>query len=607
MKILNKLDKVKNFDKLRKKFFVFDCETYSSDARPEGFAFCCMYGFNYKKVFHTIKDFQDEIFSGAFKNKYIFCHWAEFDLNVIFGNIKKGLDRSSVFNGSNFIIAQKDNVLFADSLNIYKTSVSKIGEIIGITKKDMNTQFGQNKKFAYGEKEIDYCYTDCEIVWLALEKLFLMVQSVRPTLASLSLLYYRRFYQPFHFAYNEISLRFFESYYGGRVEAFKLGTTYSSKYDINSMYPYTMTYAQFPNPKFVKISDTNNVRGLMSDLKYYEGQATIKVKHKKVNFGFLPVKKDGKLIFPVGEFSGTWCFPEIRFALKEKVIEILEVKEVLISYPMESPFKKFANEVYQQRLKADGIEKNNLKLILTSLYGKFGQREKFKEIYFEQIPFDFIDLLTEKNIAYELKMFNKKRIDCYIHIFTPVKINKDFTQITVDEKGFETKIHSIPVFCSYITSLARVYLLENILKYQNNSVTYTDTDCICLEKEIFIPTSLELGAFKKELDYLIEIRGNKNYTEVLNGVENIKIKGIPKKCTKLDENSNEYKEIIKERNLINNKLPIYKFNTIVKTKKSIRQQKDAGVWEKQIKVISNEYTKRTQGKNGKTVPLLLNE
>lgn len=617
LKILNTLDEVKNLNKLRKKFFVFDCETYSKNARPEGFAFCCMTGYNYRKVFHTIKDFQDEIFSGAFKNKYIFCHWAEFDLNVIFGNIKKGLDRQAVFNGSNFIIAQKDNVLFADSLNIYKTSVSKIGEIIGVKKKEMNTRFGKNKKFKYGEKEIDYCYTDCEIVWQALEKIFIMVQSVRPTLASLSMLYYRRFYMPFHFGYNELSMKFFDSYYGGRVEAFKIGETISSKYDINSMYPYTMTYAKFPNPKFVRVSDATDIKGFMTDLKYYEGHATLKVRHKKVNFGFLPVKKDGKLIFPVGEFSGTWCFPEIRFALKEKIIEILEVKEVLISYPMESPFKKFAKEVYDKRLKADGIEKNNLKLILNSLYGKFGQREKFKEIYFDEIPFGFMELLDQENIPYELKMFNKERVDCYLHIFAPVKINKDYTEVKIDSKGFETKIHSIPVFCSYITSLARVYLLENILKYRRNLVTYTDTDCICLEREVNIVDSLELGAFKKEKDFLIEIRGNKNYTEKINtGEINVKIKGIPKKSVKFDRNkiikyisSIESKTKREElfKRLENGEITVYNFDSIVKTKRSLRQQKNAGVWEKQIKVISDEYTKRKKGKNGKTYPLLLRE
>lgn len=365
-KILSKLAEIKNHEKLLKKFFVFDCETFSREARPEGFAFCCMYGYNYRKVFHTIEDFQEEIFSGAFKNKYIFCHFAEFDLNVIFGNIKKHLDPSAVFNGSRFIIANREKVLFADSLNIYQSSVKEIGRILGIEKLEMDSRFGQGERFEYSEKEIEYCFRDCEVVWHALEKLFSMVQSVRPTLASLSMLYYRRFYMPFSFAYNKMSIRFFESYYGGRVEAFKIGKTFSLKYDINSMYPYVMTYAKFPNPKFVKQSYAKTVKSFLHDLKYYEGQANITVNHKKVNYGFLPVKKDGKLMFPTGKFSGTWCFPEIRFALKHKVIEILKVNEVLISCPMESPFKKFAFELYEKRLKAEGIEKTNLKLILNS-------------------------------------------------------------------------------------------------------------------------------------------------------------------------------------------------------------------------------------------------
>lgn len=591
MKILNKLSKVKDLDKIRKKFFVFDCETFSREARPKGFAFCCMYGHNYKKVFHTIDDFQEEIFSGAFKNKYIFCHFAEFDLNVIFDNIKKGLDREAVFNGSRFIIAQKDKVMFADSLNIYQTSVKAIGEVMGLNKLEMDSRFGQNKRFKYGQREIEYCYRDCEIVWKALEKIFTMVESVRPTLASLSMLYYRRFYMPFSFAYNDLSIKFFDSYYGGRVEAYKLGQTNSSKYDINSMYPYVMTYAKFPNPKFVKVSHANNVKGLMHDLKYYEGQATIKVMHKKNQFGFLPVKKDGKLIFPNGEFSGTWCFPEIRFALKKKAIKILDVGEVLISYPMETPFKSFAFELYEKRLKAEGIEKTNLKLLLNSLYGKWGQREKFKEIYFDTVPLDFIELLKENEIPFEIKMFNKVRQDCYLHIFKAIKINKDYTEIKIDEKGFDTKIHSIPAFSSYITSCARVYLLENVLKYQRHSVTYVDTDCVCLEKDVIISDSLELGAFKKEKEYLTEIFGNKNYSEVKLNKEgekehNRKIKGIPKKAVLISENT-------------------YQFDTFVKTKRSIRQQKLAGSIETTSRHLSAVYDKRTIHKNGKTKPLFL--
>lgn len=599
-KILNKLKQVKDLDKIRKKFFVFDCETWGRNARPEEFAFCCMYGHNYKKVFHTIDDFKAELFSGAFRNKYIFCHWGEFDLNVIFGNIKKGLDREAIFNGSRFIIASKEKVMFADSLNIYQDSVKNIGKILGHDKLEMNTKFGRGKKFKISDLDIEYCYTDCMIVWKALEKIFTMVQSVRPTLASLSLLYYQRFYMPYNFGYNKLSLRFFESYYGGRVEAFKLGKTHSFKYDINSMYPYVMTFATFPNPKFVKVSKSKDVKSLKHDLKYYEGQATLKVKHIKNIFGFLPVKKDSRLIFANGIFSGTWCFPEIRLALKHKAIEIIEVQEVLTSYPMESPFKKFAVELYQKRMEAEGIEKTNLKLILNSLYGKWGQREKFKEIYFDNVPIDFMDLLTENKIPFELKMFNQIREDCYLHIFSPIKTNADYTKITIDEEGFKTKIHSIPVFSSYITSHARCYLQENILKHKKYTVTYTDTDCICTELEPPIQDSLELGAFKKEKEILKEIFGNKSYDELKNDSINRKIKGIPKKADNLTDT---YDIATRIQNLGNS----YQFETLVKTKRAIRQQKTAGVWEKTTKTLTGDYTKRTLLKDGRTIPLWLSE
>lgn len=600
-KVLTKFPQIKNLDKIRKKFFVFDCETFTRDARPEGFGVCCMYGLNYKKVFHTIEAFKEEVFSGAFRNKYIFCHWGEFDLNVIFGNIKKGLDREAIFNGSRFIIASKDKVMFADSTNIYPgTKVKQLGEILGIEKLEMDDRFGKGKRFAVSEKEIEYCYRDCEIVWLALEKIFTTVQSVRPTLASLSLLYYQRFYMPFNFAYNKLSIRFFDSYYGGRVEAFHIGQTNSHKYDINSMYPYVMSYATFPNPKFVTVSQSKDVKSLMYDLKYYEGQATIKVKHKKNTFGFLPVKKDSKLIFPNGTFSGTWCFPEIRLALKHKAIEILEVTEVLCSYPMESPFKKFSTELYQKRLSATGIEKTNLKLILNSLYGKWGQREKFKEIYFEKMPLDFIDLLQENKIPYEIKTFNKDREDCYLHVFSPIKTNADYTKITIDPDGFKTKIHSIPVFSSYITSYARCYLQENILKYKKYSLTYTDTDCIAAEKEIPLKDSMELGEFKKEKEMLMAIYGNKNYEEMKDGKIHRKIKGIPKTATNL---ANTFSIKTKIQNINDS----YEYSSMVKTKRAIRQDKTAGIWELTTKALTNNYTKRKVLKNGRTAPLWLTE
>lgn len=554
-----------------------------------------MYGHNYKKTFHSIKDFQAEIFSGKFKNKYIFCHFAEFDLNVIFGNIKKNLDNESIFNGSTFIMAQKEKVLFADSLNIYKTSAQKIGEMMGLHKLERPQKFGLGKKFDITTEDIDYCYRDCEIIYKALSKIFLEVQSVRPTLASLSMIYFRRFYQDYHIAYNQHGNKFFDSYYGGRVEAFYLGKTNSSKYDINSMYPYIMSTAIFPNPKFLKKSDTNNVQGLLHDMKYFEGQATLEVKHKKVNFGFLPVKHDGKLLFPVGKLKGTWCFPEIRYALEQGIIEITKVSNVYISYRMQSPFKLFSTDLYRRRKLQTGIMNTVLKLLLNSLYGKFAQRQKFKEIYFDMIPFDLMENLRKKKIPFEIKTFNKVRNDCYLHIFEPVEITGK--TVIRNTKPFQSKIHTIPLFSSYITSLARVYLLQQMRKYEHAVVTYVDTDCICLEKEIDLPDSSVLGCFKKESEIITEIFGNKNYVEIRGTEINRKIKGVPKKAQALEGTWNIE---TKTQNFDNS----FEFDTFVKTKASIRRNKNAGTIETIKKTITNKYDKRTRTKQGKTKPII---
>lgn len=551
---------------------MLDVETDGLQATPDKFIFGCIYGHNYRKVLYSVQEFKDVLFSGLFKNKYIFAHNAEFDYGVIWGNIKQQLDREAIFNGSRFICAKKDKVNFGDSMNIFpKTTVKKLGDVIGLKKLELDEKFKKGK----GVKEvtaldIEYCLRDCEIVYRSLLKIFEMVQSVRPTLAGLSLLYYRRFFMPFAFMYNkELSDKFFDSYYGGRVECFKLGVTHSFKYDINSMYPWAMREARFPNPKFLKEVKNPTIDKFNWALKSKEGMAELEVEHTNRNFGFLPVRHDSKLLFPTGKITGSWCFPEIRLALKRRAIKIIKVKKLIYSYPMDSPFKKFSVELYNKRMQQQGIEKEITKLLLNSLYGKFGQRIKFRDVYMDELDFDLVEKLKEKNIPYELKFFNAKRKDCYIHIFDQNK----------------SKVHTICPFPAYITSLARVYLLEQMIKYEKYNVTYCDTDCICVEKELPLKDSVELGEFKKEHNIITEIYGNKNYSELLPDKSvSKKIKGIPKKALEISPN-------------------IYTFTKLIKTKQGIRQQLITGTPIEIKKVLKNEYTKRIKTKHGRTKPV----
>ena len=559
-----------------------------------------LYGHNYSQTFTDLEELKNTLlYSGKFKGKYIFSHNAEFDLTVIFDNIRKNLDSGAVFNGSRLIFAQKEGVIFADSFNIFQTSVSALGKSLGFDKLETAETFinGTHKGKAYiTQDEIKYCERDCEIVYKCLLDIFTTVQSIRPTIAGLSLLYFRRFYQTNDIAYNELTQGYFDAYFGGRVECFKIGKTSSRKYDVNSMYPYIMESICFPNPKDCKEVNDPTDKFFKHVLKNYEGFAHCEVIHKKTKYGYLPIKKDGKLIFPNGQFSGYWCFPEIRKALKDGVVTIVKVFKVNYSYRIESPFKEFAKDLYVKRTQVEGFQKTVYKSLLNNLYGKFAQREKFKEFYLPYVDFELDEILKEKGLPYQWKHFSKNREDCLLIVSTElnlqIKVNKKFDNYKFEFKNkFDSeknKIHTIPLFSAYITSAARVYLLENILKYDKFTPTYCDTDSIAVEKLIPIQNSLVLGKFKKENEVIKEIFGNKAYVEfdTKNNTEKEKIKGIPKKAVK-----------IKNKN--------YKFVKLIKTKQSIRQNLKSGeqiTVEKNLKLI---YDKRIVFTNGETEPITL--
>ena len=329
----------------------------------------------------------------------------------------------------------------------------------------------------------------------------------------------------------------------------------------------------FPDPSklFIKYDVTPNIL-INKYLKYFEGVADVKIKHKDSFFGFLPLKKDGKLLFPVGNFRGVYNFNELRFALEYGVIEITKVYYVIFAPPIDSPFDEFVNTLYNERKKTNSeLDKLVLKLLLNSLYGKFAQRIKSEMIYIDNMysNFDLIAEYKEKKTLIRIMPFSKNRNDCFIEVKS--------------KKGY--LYNTIPVFSSYITSFARIMLLKFMLENAPNDVLYCDTDSIFLNKLPKLPVSAELGAWKKEKKVVTDIRGLKNYSYLYNNQSFDKIKGIPKNATK-DGN-------------------IYTYETLVKTREGLRRNIETGVLEKRSKKLSGVYDKRIILKNGYSIPIKL--
>jgi len=568
------LQPLKRREKLFTDFFVFDTETNGLRAKPDAFIFGVVYGHNYQKVIHSVEEFKKEFQHERYKRKKVFAHNAEYDLNVIYENIYS-VDRKAIFNGK-FICCTNGNCTFADSMNIYPTSVKEIGRVSGLEKMELEEQYKEGTFTGkVTAKMIEYCVRDCEIVYNALYAIFTLVGSIKITLAGLSLDYFRRNFLKEKIEYNEYLCKyFFESYFGGRTEAFYIGNTNAYCYDMNSMYPDAMKFCQFPNPKTLnKISFCTNEMFIKKYLNFFEGVAHVTLFHEANFFGFLPYKSGGKLLFPVGRFEGWYNFNELRYAIAQGVVKLIKVQEVIYAPGVISPFIEFVDFNYNKR-KEETNELNRLiiKNLLNSLYGKFAQRIKSETIYIDNIELQIglIEEYEKKKMLMRIIPFNSERMDCFIE----VKSNKGFLYNT------------IPVYSSYITSHARVKLLQNMLQYKDYKPLYCDTDSIFFEKLPPIVDSLELGKFKKENKIVTEIRGLKNYTYISDGRTVDRIKGVPKNAQKTGLNQ-------------------YEYSTLIKTRESVARNQEVGINTKRTKVLTLKYDKRIVLKNGDTEPIIL--
>jgi hypothetical protein len=96
-----------------------------------------------------------------------------------------------------------------------------------------------------------------------------------------------------------------------------------------------------------------------------------------LTIGLLPIRREGKLISPVGTLTGIWFSPEIRFAL-ENGYELLAIE---FGYRFErnnQVFKELILHLNEMKENAqvnnNPVQRNIAKLLMNSLYGRFGLR-----------------------------------------------------------------------------------------------------------------------------------------------------------------------------------------------------------------------------------------
>jgi hypothetical protein len=207
------------------------------------------------------------------------------------------------------------------------------------------------------------------------------------------------------------------------------------------------------------------------------GFANVSVDYPEdVNFPVLPYRYRGRLCFPVGRFSGVWTAAEIE-AAEEQGARITWHKSVWIeSGPV---FSEMVSELYQYRDKSrpgydEGLAQT-AKILLNSLYGKFGMNVTREKIIF---------LEKEDDEPPEgAKPCNPKDPDCRLWMVDEV----------VDAP------YIAPQVSAYITALSRLHLHRLITQASAvGQVAYYDTDSVLTTADLSHMCSSKLGGLKDE-------------------------------------------------------------------------------------------------------------
>jgi len=431
----------------------------------------------------------------------------------------------SANDGTSFLV-MKDNgkrIVFLDVLNYFKTSVKELGRVIGIEKLEVDPFEASTPDL------IEYCRRDVEIITRAMLQLFNYIREndlggLGLSISSTAFKAYRHRFMPFdiHIHDDEEALTLERlSYFGGRTECFHIGPVNRKIYvlDVNSMYPFVMRYNVYP-VKLVRFRYTSTPAELIDLIE--RGYCVIAHVLLKTNEPAYPYRMKDKLIFPVGVFDTYLTTPSLRYALINKhVVESFEYA----AYIPQPIFTDYVEYFYRERLrfKAEGntVYEYLCKLMLNSLYGKFGQRKR------DIIESDEALLIPPKTPVYDV---NGE------YLGRAVSINgQGFLVSPNDDEAY----NSFPAIAAHVTDYARMYLWHLIKEAGLNNVYYVDTDSLHVNSAGYVKLAplidaQGLGKLKLEnVAYFAHYLGPKHY--VLG--EKYKCKGISAKAIRLNENT----------------------------------------------------------------------
>lgn len=409
---------------------------------------------------------------------------------------------------------------FIDNTNLFPGTLRRWGKIVGLPKLDVNfDDVPDDELLTYCKRDVDIM-VKCWQTWLK----FLDDNDCgqfKPTLASTAFsTWSHRFmpYVPYIHTVDDVNELEREAYHGGRCECFYQGKVDKGNFyylDINNMYGYVLKKYLYPQ-SFIRMSWDMSIEMLVRKLGSYAVVSRVQVNTDRP---FLPLKLDGHMTYPVGRFITTLTTPELCYALQNGYIE----KVFTTAWYRQAPlFSSYIDYFYQLRYtyKKDGNDGYSeiCKLLINSLYGKFGQRG---------INQKMIGKCDPEEIS-STSVFDVDKKEHYRIISVAGSV--------FEERKEGESYNSFPAIAAHVTAYARMYLWYLIIKVPRHHVYYCDTDSLIVDEEGYkslcgLINPATIGMLKVELKSSnIEIRSPKDYSM---GERN-RVKGVRENAEKLD-------------------------------------------------------------------------
>lgn len=472
----------------RRKFATFDLESKDGESETiPGFTRVFLGGFYDGEHFESFRgpDTIGALMLGMLQTRYLNWHiyahnggrfdflhllpWLQtegqalgYRFSIIPSGKSGGIQILDVWRGAK---PKKGKWRFLDSIKLIPLSLQKACDTFGLQGKDqlpLETHQDDARWDIYNER-------DCRALWSVISRYHVLIEEniggeVGITAPSTAMKTWRRKYLQHSIPRGTDAHEFvFAAYCGGRTEVFQKTGTNLSYYDINSSYPAVM---REPMPCSEPIWWYGEPPAVFTQAgSDYVGFVDAEVE-LDLDIPPLPVKRDGKLMFPSGRVSGRWDWAELslvkdsirryRTSVWFKTAPILKTM-VEDLYPLRDP----SNPNYNQGLAFC------VKNILNSQYGKFGQKPERRKV----VPFN--EDLPKGAI--------------------PVDGSPDSAIWYIDE--VVTAPYIMPQIAAHVTALARVVLYRLLLQ-AGESLCYCDTDSILTSARM--DTSTELGELKNE-------------------------------------------------------------------------------------------------------------